>query len=245
VAAAVGHSLLEACFLEFAEPAIAEGFENLANRDVTRIVVAPLLLFRAGHAERDIPAAVMAAAARHPKLVVDWADHLGCHPAIVELSKRRFDEALADADAVPAEQTALVVVGRGSYSAAAAAEMLAFVELRRRVTPVGMVGTCFLAMAEPLLESALGQAAASGARRIVVQPHLLFAGTLVDRVGRCVARFANEHPQSTWMATAHLGPCALLSHAVVDRASAASRRSTVMSASPTPLDARPKHDPPA
>jgi sirohydrochlorin cobaltochelatase len=221
VASAARYSPLEACFLEFAEPTIGQAFENLASLGVSRIIIAPLLLFRAGHAERDIPDAVAAAAARHPNLVIDWADPLGCHPTIVELSKRRFEEALAGVEPLSADQTALVMVGRGSHSSAATAEMSRFVALRKDATPVVAAAACFVSMAEPTLQAGLKRAAESGACRIVVQPHLLFAGTLVDRIAREVERAAEQYPQAQWLCTAHLGPCEPLAHAVIERARAA------------------------
>src|SRR6476646_7331453 len=63
VAEAAHPAPVEACFLEFARPTIAEGFRALAARGVRRIVVAPALLFSAGHDLRDIPAAVASVAA--------------------------------------------------------------------------------------------------------------------------------------------------------------------------------------
>src|SRR5215471_6792139 len=46
------------CFLELAEPDIATGMRTLLDRGIERLTVAPLLLFAAGHAKRDIPEAV-------------------------------------------------------------------------------------------------------------------------------------------------------------------------------------------
>ena len=51
-------------FLELAEPDIPAGVEALAQRGVKEIVVVPVLLFAAGHAEEDIPSAVGEACSR-------------------------------------------------------------------------------------------------------------------------------------------------------------------------------------
>src|SRR5436190_70542 len=53
-----GELPVESCFLELAEPNISAGIEALLARGVRQIVVAPLLLFAAGHAKRDIPEGV-------------------------------------------------------------------------------------------------------------------------------------------------------------------------------------------
>ena len=88
---------VEPCFLELAEPTIAAGLARLVERGSQRVVVAPLLLFAAGHAKRDVPDAVAAAALAHPGFKWRQAAHLGCHAAIVELSAMRFREAIDEA----------------------------------------------------------------------------------------------------------------------------------------------------
>ncbi len=173
---------VEPCFLEFAQPTIAAGFRALVARGAQRVVVVPALLFAAGHARRDIPAAVAAVAAEHPEILVEQAEHLACHEALIALSKARYDETLAGEPRVPGEQTALVMVGRGSRDASATAEMLQFVQLRHAQTPLALAQACFVAMAEPSLPKALDAVARSGVRRVVVQPHLLYGGALSERI---------------------------------------------------------------
>ncbi|HTQ38931.1 MAG TPA: sirohydrochlorin chelatase [Pirellulales bacterium] len=58
VAELAGEFLVESCFLELAEPSIPEALERLLRQGVERLTVVPLLLFAAGHAKHDIPAAV-------------------------------------------------------------------------------------------------------------------------------------------------------------------------------------------
>ena len=129
--------LVRPSFLEFARPSIEEGLAGLVAQGVGEVVVAPLLLFAADHVRRDIPAAVSKAAARHPGLRVRQVGHLGCHPRVVELSKRRFDEALIGRTAVSPRESLLLLVGRGSRDRRATEEMLRFADLRRQATEVG------------------------------------------------------------------------------------------------------------
>ncbi len=214
---------IEPCFLEFAQPTIAAGFRALVARGARRVVVVPALLFAAGHARRDIPAAVAAVAAEHPDVSVEQAEHLGCHEAVIALSKQRYDEALAREPRVPDEHTALVMVGRGSHDESATAEMLRFVELRRAQTPLAHAQACFVAMAEPVLSDALDALDAVvrwGVQRVVVQPHLLFGGALSERIENIVARHAQMHSQVQWLTTACLGPSPLVAEALLQRACA-------------------------
>jgi sirohydrochlorin cobaltochelatase len=215
---------VEPCFLELARPNIAESFRSLAERGVSQMAVVPLLLFSAGHDQRDIPAAVASVSAGYPAIGVDQSEHLGCHDAIVQLSKLRFDEALVNRPRVAPSETALVMVGRGSRDHAATAEMIEFARLRSQVTPVAIVRTAFVAMAEPPLEGVLAEVAALGCRRVVIQPHLLFAGVLAERINLLAERFAARYPPTEWITTSHLGPSDLVVRAILDRAGFAGRR---------------------
>ncbi|MBI3838860.1 MAG: sirohydrochlorin chelatase [Planctomycetia bacterium] len=212
---------VEPSFLEFAEPSITPGFEALVRRGVRRVVVVPVLLFSAGHMQRDIPAAISAVAVKYPGVSVRQAEHLGCHAELLALSKLRYDEALSMVPPASAEPTALVMVGRGSRDSQATAEMFRFVELRRQLTPVADARACFVAMAAPSIESILAQVIESAAKRVVVQPHLLFGGVLLDRIGEIVERRARQYPQKQWITTQHLGLSRLIARAILDRASCA------------------------
>jgi sirohydrochlorin ferrochelatase len=223
------------CFLELATPTIAGGVEQLVRSGATRIVVVPLLLFSAGHAKRDIPAAVAAAAAGYPNVTIGQTAALECNPQILALSARRFREAIAKLPQIPAISTLVLLVGRGSLDSDATAEMRRFASLRIEQTPVGRMSVCFLAMQQPSLADALADAAASDFRRIVVQPHLLFTGEL-HKQARCavetLARRASEGVSSEsdspslalrasvsarqWIVTAPLGPEPELAAAVVN-----------------------------
>lgn len=197
---------VEGCFLELAEPTIDAAVARLAATGVRRITVAPLILFAAGHAKRDIPDAVAAAAARHGLEVARQLPHLGCRPELVALSARRFAEATRDLEPIAVEQTLLLMVGRGSRDDEATAEMRRFAELRAAATPVGRLEVAFTAMAEPSLDEAIELVAQLPCRRIIVQPHLLFAGELLEKVRAKVGHAAAAFPGRQWIAAGHLGP---------------------------------------
>src|SRR4029079_4749209 len=117
---------VEPCFLELAEPDIPTAVHRLMDRGIRHLTVAPLLLFAAGHAKRDIPTAVAAAikARGGPNdLQVVQLPPLECHARIVELSTQRFNESLRDRRAIPSYDTMLLLVARGSSYPEALAEM--------------------------------------------------------------------------------------------------------------------------
>lgn len=207
---------VEPCFLELASPAIDEGIAVAYRSGVRRLTVMPLLLFAAGHAKRDIPAAVEQALAPYADLqLVGFANALDCHPAIVWLSEMRYRQSLCGREPVLPEDTALVMIGRGSNDTAATMRMRALADLRLQRTPVGRLDVGFIAMQSPTLAESLQMALDSGCRRIVLQPHLLFQGELLDQV-RLAAETAPCSPQQHVVVTRHLAPAWPLARAIVD-----------------------------
>ena len=92
--------------------------------------------------------------------------------------------------------------------------------------PPAVVG--FYAMAQPNLETALEMANRRQADRVVVQPHLLFQGELLNKIRQRVAAWANgEGSGKRWSITEHLGPDEILARQIGERYhEAASRFST-------------------
>lgn len=213
VAARLPGTAVELGFLELAAPSIAVAVERLAARGCRDVVAAPLLLFRAGHARRDVPEALAAAAAVHG-LAVRQAAPLGCHPAIVALARRRLEEATAGRAPVAAAR--LVFLGRGASDPRAVCQLcrVALAATAGRPEPLHLG---FAAAARPTLDEALEQAAAAGVRRIVVQPHLLFAGHVEGQVEAAVGRGRAARPDVEWLRAACLGPEPLVAEAVVAR----------------------------
>lgn len=211
-------------FLEVISPTIADALADLAAAGCREVVAAPLLLFDAGHAKRDVPQAIAEPAAALGLRVVR-AGPLGSHPAIVELARRRRAEAIADRAAVAAAETCLVMVGRGSSDPTSPAQLADFTtatlaaEARPRLVLSG-----FVAAARPSVPEALSEAAGSssdGIRRIIVQPHLLFRGHVEEQVAGAVATAQASCPALEWITVSRLGPDPLVVCAVIDRAAAA------------------------
>lgn len=240
-----------AAYLELVEPDIATGIDQLASQGIEECIVAPVLLFAAGHAKRDLPACLASARERHPRIRFRQAGHLGLHEDLLELSAHRFwhaqmalaklkylanhrlrnaslNAAYRDGESSPnvdfvtyrrytKGRTLLILVGRGSLDEDALEETREFAARRRLLTPVEDVRTCFLAMAKPNLTETLAEAVRLGFENVVVQPHLLFAGDLLERAYAEVGRVASEASVSCWWLADHLGPNVAVARALADR----------------------------
>jgi sirohydrochlorin ferrochelatase len=79
-----------------------------------------------------------------------------------------------------------------------------FARLRTVQTPVGATEGAFLAMAQPAVSDVLPLLGAQNWRRIVVQPHLLFQGLLLEELAAAVRTMAARHPHQEWVVVPHL-----------------------------------------
>ncbi|MCE2725759.1 MAG: hypothetical protein LW698_03145 [Planctomycetaceae bacterium] len=217
VATLLPGAAVELGFLELVAPSIEDAVAALVGRGCRAVVAAPVLLFRAGHARRDVPEALAAAAARHG-LAVRQAEPLGCHPAIVALARRRRAEALAGRAAVAAAETRLVVLGRGASDPRAVCQLCRLTLATTAAWPAPPLHLGFAAAARPTLDEALAEAgAAAGVRRIVVQPHLLFSGHVEGQVDAALARVRARRPDIEWLRAARLGADPAVAAALVAR----------------------------
>ncbi|MEI6240341.1 MAG: CbiX/SirB N-terminal domain-containing protein [Planctomycetia bacterium] len=216
---------VEVGFLEVIGPAIGDALAALAARGCRRVVAAPLILFTAGHAKRDIPEA-LDAGGRAAGLVVHQAAAMGCHPSIVALARRRRREAVRGLEPVPAAAMGLVMIGRGSSDPRAVSQLLEFTAATfapgASACPHDLeacrIGLGFVAAARPSLVDGLDAAAAGpDVRRVVVQPHLLFRGHVEEQAAAAVARARDRHPAVEWIVTARLGAEPDVAEALVDR----------------------------
>jgi sirohydrochlorin ferrochelatase len=241
VAAMLPDVAVELGFLEVIGPSIGEALERLAARGCTEVVAAPLLLFTAGHARRDVPEAVRDGAAR-AGLVVRQSEALGLHPDMLALTQQRRHEALAPLAPVPAENTVLLMIGRGSSDPTAHRQLHDFAVASCEEQPPwpahpagpfrSRIELGFVAAARPTLDEAIANAAGGGGtgsaaggsgsvRRVVVQPHLLFRGHVEEQVTAAVDRGRQQHPGIEWVQVQRLGADRLVAQALIDRAAVA------------------------
>lgn len=214
----LANCIVEDAYLEMCEPSIADAVQAAVSRSAARLRAVPVLLFAAGHVRRDIPRQL--AAATSDLADMEWcvAPPLECHPRIIDLSWLRFDEAIRSLPEVSAEETLLLLAGRGSRDETANAEMARFARLRYDRSAAGWLETAFISMAEPPLERALAMVSRLPFLRIVVQPHLLYAGELLKRTAIMVEEAAIAWPEKEWVLTAPLGPHPWVAEALCERA---------------------------
>ena len=89
-----GHAIVEASFLELAEPTIDAGGARCVNRGAGRVVLVPYFLAAGVHVRRDLTEACHRLAKRFPAVDFRLADPLGRHPLLLDIVAERAEQAL-------------------------------------------------------------------------------------------------------------------------------------------------------
>jgi sirohydrochlorin cobaltochelatase len=208
-------------FIELSPPPLKDAVSALVAAGHVDLTAVPLILLAAGHAKGDIPAALARERDRHPGVRTRYARPLGPHPVVLELLRRRLEQALATtcgatsdatfeptpeatSDATPtvtaaatatAAADAVLLVGRGTTDPDANADLYRAGRLLWETTQdLGMrqVEAAFVSLARPSVPEGLDRLRALGARRIVVLPFFLFRGVLPTRIHSQVGQWLAE-----------------------------------------------------
>lgn len=215
MAAALGRRLpqypVESGFLEFARPVIRDGLEALKARGVRRILAVPGMLFAAGHVKNDVPSELNEFAHANPGIELRFGRDLAIDPRMLRAAADRVEEALARAgEAIPREQTLLMVVGRGTNDPDANSNVSKVARMLWEGMRFGWAEASYSGVTAPLVDAALSRAVRLGFRRIVVFPYFLFTGVLVKRIYDWTDRAARANPDIEFVKADYLNDHALV-----------------------------------
>jgi sirohydrochlorin cobaltochelatase len=207
---------VEAGVLEFAgpvAPSIPDAIARSLAAGAHRVLALPVLLHFGGHATADMPDQVVAARARHPGAEIRLAQPLSGHPSLLDILHDRCAAALG-----PEPDMIVLLVGRGSTSPRANADLYATARLFQERGPYHHVEVCFVSLAPPCVSAGLRRCVALGARRVLVVPYFVNTGRLVRRIGAQAMAAAGFYPHVQVAVANHLGPDPRLVAALLDRA---------------------------
>lgn len=189
-------------FLELSEPLLPDALAALAAEGRRRILVIPCMLFAAGHAKTDIPDMLRAFERAHPGVEIVYGRVFGIDPKLLTAASDRIASAVDDR--VPRDETALLVIGRGSSDPDANGDLAKVMRLVWEGMGFGWGETGYFDVTFPHLEPAIDHAARLGYRRIVVFPYLLFTGVLVRRLRDTLAAARQRHPHVEFVEAPYL-----------------------------------------
>jgi sirohydrochlorin cobaltochelatase len=199
---------VEASFLEFpgpAVPSIQEGFDRCAARGASKVLAVPVLLLEAGHARSDMPAQVDQARIRHSGIDIRCARHLGIHPLMIDILEERIAQTDSMLEPMPPEETAVLLVGRGTSDPEANGDFYKIGRLLWERNLYGLVECSFISLANPNVSEGINRCIKLGARRVLVMPYFINTGILVKRISEEVSKAENLHPEIKIAVGGHLG----------------------------------------
>ncbi len=195
-------------YLEFANPVIRDGLDNLRQAGCERILAVPGMLFAAMHAKNDIPTVLNTYAAKHG-IDVSYGRELGVDPKMVAAAAGRIQEAVDLANTehgdVALTDTCLVVIGRGASDPDANSNVSKIARLLQEGLGFGWCEVGYSGVTFPLVEPCLQHVARLPYKRVVVFPYFLFSGILIDRIYGFTDQVAAEHPGIQFVKAGYLG----------------------------------------
>ena len=197
---------VEPAFMELAEPSLKSAVYALHRRGHARILVAPAMLFAAGHMKTDLPVMLRALKSSRPGLTLELGRSFGCDAAMVRAAAARAEEALATVGRpAPRAETLLLLVGRGGSDPDANADAAKMMRLIWETMEFGWgeIGYCDITF--PHAEAAMDHAARLGYARVLILPYLLFTGVLDGRIRGWADAASARHPGVAFTVAPYLG----------------------------------------
>lgn len=172
----------EIAFLQFAAPNIMEGIKKCVKQGATKIVLIPILLLSANHADEDIPREIEKAQIKYPNVTFTYGQPFGVHVQIIASLYDRIVE-----QGVAVEKDAhVILVGRGSRQTHIREKLTEIATLFKKTYALPSVDVCFLYGLRPSLIDAIKAIETTNQRQVFIVPYLLFSGVLMDRVKKHV-----------------------------------------------------------
>lgn len=195
-------------YLEFANPVIRDGLDNLREAGCDRILAVPGMLFAAMHAKNDIPTVLNTYAAKHD-ITVQYGRELGVDPKMIAAAAGRIQDAVVAANAehgdLPLHETCLVVIGRGASDPDANGNVAKIARMLQEGMGFGWAEVGYSGVTFPLVEPCLEHVARLPYKRVIVFPYFLFSGILIDRIYGFTDRVAASNPGIQFVKAGYLG----------------------------------------
>ncbi|MBH8599339.1 sirohydrochlorin chelatase [Thermoactinomyces sp. CICC 10523] len=191
----------ETCFLELASPDIPQGIQRCVEQGANRITLIPVMLFAAGHAKIHIPLAIQEAQEQYPGVQFRYGRPIEVDEAVLDLLEQR----VADINPGVREETAILLVGRGSSDLYANSDLYKIARMFWEKNRYRWVEVSFIGVTEPLFAEGLERCIRLGAKRIVTLPYFLFTGVLIKRMRAILNEYEQRHPEIEFHMAAYLG----------------------------------------
>ena len=205
---------VEGGFIELSRPPISDCVNRLEEGGARDVAAVPLMLLAAGHAKDDIPATLVREGMVHPEMSFRYGRALGVRPELLRLMDERVSAVMSEEEK---EETAVLVVGRGSSDPDANSDLAKISRLFYEGRPYPLVESAYVSMIPPDVPAALERCRKLGARRVVVFSYFLFTGLLERRIRQQSEEFASANPNTEVRYAGYFGPDGAIAGLVLER----------------------------
>ncbi|HEX2163862.1 MAG TPA: CbiX/SirB N-terminal domain-containing protein, partial [Thermoanaerobaculia bacterium] len=165
-------------------------------------------------AKDDIPATLVRERLTHPDLGFHYGRALGIRPELLDLMDERVSAVVPEDER---EETAVLIVGRGSSDPDANSDLAKMARLFFEGRPYPLVESAFVSLAPPGVPDALDRCRRLGFRRVAVFSYFLFTGVLEERIREQSEACAVENPGFEMRYAGYFGPDARVADLVLER----------------------------
>lgn len=187
--------VVEAAFLNYSRPTLAETVAKVAAEGVTTITIQPYFLIAGVYVQNDLRALVTEVSTHHPAITFRFAPVLGEHPAVSGLAQRRVQAALAEIRGA-GDEPSLLLMAHGTPLPAANAPL--YTIAKELVSNLGMAGAsvAYLDCNTPAIPDAIDELVASGASKMIALPYFLHLGRHVaEDLPQLITDAQSKHPK--------------------------------------------------
>jgi len=183
--------IVEAAFLNYSRPTLAETMQQCHAQGATKVIIQPYFLIAGHYVQHDLPQLVRTVADEYPAVPFTIAEALCAHPALVKLALKR----LQAVDPHPSAQSALLFVAHGTPQREANAPIAQVLAQVQRKAGYPQSGIGYLDCNTPDIPSAIDALAATALDRLVILPYFLHLGRHVRQdLPALFAEAQQRHP---------------------------------------------------
>jgi sirohydrochlorin ferrochelatase len=209
--------VIEAGFLNFSQPSLADAVAQCVAQGATMIIVQPYFLIEGYYVRQDLRQAVRALAHTYRDVHFTIADVLGDHFAMFNLVCKRL-AAVEPADTLVRQETGILFVAHGSPVAEANTPILRILQRVSERAGYGRAGIGYLDCNQPDIPTAFDQLIATGLTRLTVLPYFLHLGRHVrNDLPTLFQEARRRHPQVAIQVAHHLDYDPLLAQVAAER----------------------------
>ncbi len=206
--------VVEAGFLNYSQPTLADAVANAVTQAATSIIVQPYFLIEGHYVRQDLREAVRTLASTYRNVRFTIGDVLGDHFAMLQLAAKR----LTMVDPTPQAQTGLLFVAHGTPHAEANAPITRIMGRICERHGYHQAAVGYLDCNHPTIPDAFAQLVTTGVTRLTVLPYFLHLGRHVrNDLPALFADARQRHPQVDIQIAHHLDYDPLLAQVAAER----------------------------